>query len=262
MRIIIYNGKEEVNFIMNLSIFNRYERKYLLTTKQKDELYTFFKNYLVEDPYSYEGAHYTIYNVYFDTPDFSIIRNSIQKPVYKEKLRLRSYVAPLEKDDLVFLEIKKKHRGKINKRRVTLTYQQARDFLEHKKMPDVTSYMDQQILNEIKYFIDVHHAKPGAFIKYDRIALMSPNDQLRVTFDQDILFRNHEVTLDDISGERVLSNTDYWLMEVKSEDNFPFWLARKLSEYQLYSQSFSKYGKAYQKYLLGGTTDDYILYHY
>jgi hypothetical protein len=226
---------------MQNTIFNRYERKYLLTNKQKDELYTFFKTYLIEDPYSNAGAHYTIYNIYFDTPDFSIIRNSIQKPIYKEKLRLRSYQAPLNKDDLVFLEIKKKHRGKINKRRVTLTYQQARDFLEHKKMPQVSSYLDQQILNEIRYFIDIHQAKPGAFIKYDRIALMS---------------------LDDISGERVLSNKDYWLMEVKSEDNFPFWLARKLSEYQLYSQSFSKYGKAYQKYLLGGTTDDYILYHY
>jgi len=51
-------------------------------------------------------------------------------------------------------------------------------------------------------------------------------------------------------------------MEVKSEDNFPFWLARKLSEYELYSQSFSKYGTAYKQLLIGGTTDDYILFHY
>lgn len=247
---------------MQNTIFNRYERKYLLTKKQKDELYAFFKNYLTEDPYSNDGAHYTIYNVYFDTPDFSIIRNSIQKPVYKEKLRLRSYQTPLKPEDLVFLEIKKKHRGKINKRRVTLTYKQAIDFIEHKKMPVVSTYMDQQIINEVSYFIDIHQAKPGAFIKYDRIALMSPDDQLRVTFDHNILFRNQEITLNNAQGEQVLSNQDYWLMEVKSEDNFPFWLARKLSEYQLYSQSFSKYGKAYQKYLVGGAADDYILYHY
>jgi len=243
-------------------IFNRYERKYIITHQQKDDLISYFKSYLIDDPYSIEGAHYTIYNVYFDTPDFSIIRNSIQKPVFKDKLRLRSYKSPLESQDLVFLEIKKKHEGRINKRRVTLTYQAAMDYLTQDIKPIFDTYIDQQIMNEIDYFVKIHKARPGAFIKYDRIALMSPTDQLRVTFDHNITFRNKDISLNEIKGYAVLSEKDSWLMEVKSEDNFPFWLARKLSEYQLYSQSFSKYGKAYQKYLLGGTNDDYILYHY
>lgn len=243
-------------------IFNRYERKYIITSAQKDELISYFKSYLIDDPYSMSGNHYTIYNIYFDTPDFSIIRNSIQKPVYKDKLRLRSYKAPLNDEDMVFLEIKKKHEGRINKRRIVLSYKQATDYLEHGLRPTFDNYIDQQIFNEIDYFIKIHRAKPGAFIKYDRIALMSPNDQLRVTFDHHIIFRNKDVHLNETKGLSVLSEKDLWLMEVKSEDNFPFWLARKLSDFELYSQSFSKYGKAYQKYLLGGTNDDYILYHY
>ncbi|MDI6453617.1 polyphosphate polymerase domain-containing protein [Peloplasma aerotolerans] len=247
---------------MNRPIFNRYERKYIITAKQKDELIEFLNEYLIEDPYSTDGKAYTVYNIYFDTHDFSIIRNSIAKPRYKDKLRLRSYKFPLNPEDPVFLEIKKKYEGKINKRRITMRYDQALDYLEKKIMPTFDNFRDNQIMKEIDYFINIHNAYPGAFIKYDRIAMMSPTDELRVTFDYNIKFRNQKVDFTNDYGNLILSNRDSWLMEVKTEDNFPFWLARKLSEYQLYSQSFSKYGRAYQQYLLGGTNDDYILYHH
>jgi hypothetical protein len=136
------------------------------------------------------------------------------------------------------------------------------DYLNQDILPVFANYFDQQIMSEIDYFIKVHKAKPGAFITYDRVALTSANQQLRITFDHNIRFRNKDVHLNDTKGSLILNEVDNWLMEVKSEDNFPFWLARKLSEYHLYSQSFSKYGKAYQKYLTGGSNDDYILYQY
>lgn len=244
---------------MTKPIFNRYERKYVLTTKQKDDLIIFLKAYLIDDPYSINGAKYTIHNLYFDTLDFAIIRNSTQRPKYKDKLRLRSYITLPSDDDLVFLEIKKKYQGVVNKRRVIIPYKTAIDYLENNVMPTFTSYFDQQVMQEIDYFIKIHNAKPGAYIAYDRVALMSPNEQLRVTFDHNIVFRNKDINLQNTHGEPVLNDSDIWLMEVKSENNFPFWLARKLSEYELYSQSFSKYGKAYQKFLLGGNHVDYIL---
>ncbi len=246
---------------MPTPIFNRYERKYIITTQQKEELYSFFKEYLIEDPYSIGGKEYTIYNLYFDTHDFSIIRNSVQKPIFKDKLRLRSYQSPLSDNDLVFLEIKKKYEGRINKRRVILTYKDAILYLSQGIMPHFNQYIDQQIMSEIDYFIRIHRANPGAFIKYNRIALMSPNDQLRVTFDHQIVFRNDRLDLNIAEGQQVLSDHDYWLMEVKCDNNFPFWLARKLSDYHIYSQSFSKYGKAYQKYLLvGGTSNESFIH--
>ena len=68
---------------MNNRIFNRYERKYLINRKTMENCIDYFKDYLSFDPYSSNGKHYTIYNIYFDTEDFSIIRNSIQKPSYK-----------------------------------------------------------------------------------------------------------------------------------------------------------------------------------
>ncbi|PKK96754.1 MAG: molecular chaperone [Tenericutes bacterium HGW-Tenericutes-3] len=243
-------------------IFNRYERKYMLTLKQKEDMLLFLKDHLNYDSYSTGGKAYTIFNIYFDTHDYSIIRNSIAKPKYKDKLRLRSYKCPVEPEDMVFLEIKKKFEGRVNKRRINLKYQDALNYLEKGIPPKVESYIDQQIFNEIDYFIKIHQAKPGAFIKYDRVALISDSDELRVTFDHNITFRNHHVDLKRSDGVSILSDSTQWLMEIKSDNNFPLWLVHKLSEFQLYSQGFSKYGNAYKQFLLGGTTDDYILYDY
>jgi len=247
---------------MQKSIFSRYERKYLISTKQKNEIISHLDKYLVDDPFSMNGSNYTIYNIYFDTPDYSVIRNSIQKPIYKDKLRLRSYKSPLEDTDFVFLEVKKKFEGRVNKRRVILKYKDAVNYIENGILPRFETYLEQQIMNEIDYFVKTYDLKPGSFIRYDRIAFMTPDDQLRVTFDHNIIFRNENLHINDISGNEVLSEPDIWLMEVKCEDNFPLWLVKILSEYQLYSQSFSKYGKAYQKHLLGGSTDDPILYQH
>jgi hypothetical protein len=115
------------------------------------------------------------------------------------------------------------------------------------------------MMQEIDYFIKIHHATPGAYIRYDRIALLSPDDDLRITFDFNIIYRQKNVTLESHDGKPILPTTDSVIMEIKSDQNFPLWIVNKLSELKLYSQSFSKYGKAYE-YYLGGNTDDDILY--
>lgn len=245
---------------MNNRIFNRYERKYIMDRTAMDELIPFFRQYLIHDPYSQDGHFYTIYNIYFDTEDYGIIRNSIQKPPYKEKLRLRTYDHPIRPDSICFLEIKKKYVGRVNKRRLTLTYQEATQYLEHGIKPHLDNAMQQQIFNEIDYFITLHRAKPGAYIRYDRIALLSESDDLRITFDFNIIFRTSDLTLEDTKGRSILPTKDSVLMEIKSDNNFPLWLAQKLSSLKLYSQSYSKYGKAYE-YYLGGHTDDDLLHH-
>ena len=225
-----------------------------------DELIPFLVNYLSYDPYSKDGQSYTVYNLYFDNDDFSIIRNSISKPKYKEKLRLRTYAYPLDETSQVFLEIKKKYQGRVNKRRVILDYQHAKYYLLTKELPPFNDYQDVQMMKEIDYFINIHHAKPGAYIRYHRIALHDNNDTLRITFDHDLRFRTKHLSLDQIDGQSLLPSVDHILMEIKSDQNFPLWLARKLSELKIYSQSFSKYGKAYEKYI-GGLNDDVPFIH-
>lgn len=245
------------------TIFNRYERKYLINSKQQAELVAFLKAHLTFDSYSSEGQPYTIYNLYYDTNDFSVIRSSINKPIYKEKLRLRCYQKPTQDEDIVYLEIKKKHAGRINKRRLALSYKEARHYINEGSSPVLSTYNASQVFKEIDYFVNIHKARPSVLIKYNRLALHSPNEALRVTFDNMIDFIGDIRSLDDEDSRQfhaVLADTDLSIMEIKSGQNFPLWLVRRLSELDLFSQPFSKYGKAYQHYLSGGAADDHMLY--
>ena len=60
------------------------------------------------DEHCKSGKNYNIYNIYYDTDNSDVIRHSISKPYYKEKLRLRSYYIPNNSNDKVFLELKRK----------------------------------------------------------------------------------------------------------------------------------------------------------
>ena len=109
---------------MAIEIFNRYEHKYKLDTKTFNKVLEIMDEHMELDSHCGEHSLYTIANIYYDTKDNSLIRESLSKPAYKEKLRLRSYGVP-DMDSKVFLEIKKKYRGLVNKRRTTLELGEA-----------------------------------------------------------------------------------------------------------------------------------------
>ena len=98
------------------TVFQRYELKYILTAKQKEKVLQAIEPYMALDQY----GRTTIRNVYFDTDNYRLIRRSIEKPAYKEKLRLRSY-GQAEADSAVFVELKKKYQKIVYKRRVSLS---------------------------------------------------------------------------------------------------------------------------------------------
>lgn len=224
--------------------FNRFEKKYIVTKTEKDELVDFLSQHLKWDLYS-QSHFYTIYNIYYDTMDQNIIRQSVDKPPYKAKLRLRSYRCPVEPTDIVFLEIKKKIEGKVTKRRLDMTYQDAVAYLDQGIQPIPTDYVSKQVLNEIDYYLKCNPVKPNYYIAYERRAMVDETGLLRVTIDQSIDIRDHDVHFLKKGGHPILPK-DHFLIEIKSEHNFPLWLAHKLSTMHLFSRSFSKYGEAYR----------------
>lgn len=220
-------------------VFNRYEKKYLL----EPEVYEAFKReldaYMVEDEY---GWH-TIRNVYFDTADDRLIRTSIEKPKYKEKFRVRCYGEPSE-DTRCYLEIKKKYKGLVNKRRIGLSMEEARAYLFEGKKPQ----KQDQIFREIDYFLSRYQVSPKRYIAYDRLAMYGREDkEFRVTFDENIRSRTHHLTLCSDEETENLLQPGYKLMEVKVSSAIPLWFAELLSKYKIYSTSFSKYGKFYMR---------------
>ncbi|MFA5006738.1 MAG: polyphosphate polymerase domain-containing protein [Candidatus Izemoplasmatales bacterium] len=230
---------------MAVRTFSRYERKYLLTDDQKRAFLAALGKRFAYDGHSGEDSCYRVHNVYYDTEDNDVVRTSIDRPSYKEKLRLRSYVIPVGPDDRVFLEIKKKSLGRVNKRRVAMTYRDAIAFVERGAAPAAGDYLDGQVLREIGWFVAHRPVRPNYYIGYDRIALECKSDpSIRVTFDRNVRVRTEAVDLEGDAGEELLP-PGTWLLEIKTADNYPLWLARELSELKAYSRSFSKYGAAY-----------------
>ncbi len=224
------------------NVFKRKEKKYLLTTQQYQTLLPQLQEDMTVDEH---GLH-TICNLYFDTDRYELIRHSIEKPTYKEKLRLRSYGVP-KPDDKVFLELKKKLKGIVYKRRVSLTLEEACRYLVHHEQPR----RENQILHEIDWFLQRYQPVPKIYIAYDRLALFGNEDKnLRITFDQNILFRESLLDLSKGNWGKPLLKTGNVLMEIKIPGAMPLWLSRILNELGLYPTSFSKYGNIYKEHLL------------
>ena len=226
---------------MNQYTFERYEKKYLLSAAQYRQFREKAAGHLTEDQYGKSA----ILSVYYDTPDARLIRASMEKPAYKEKLRLRSYGRPGE-DDEVFVELKKKYRGIVYKRRVEMPLGPAQAWLAGRgEAPN------SQIGREIAYTLAQYDGlAPAMFIAYDRVALYDKEDAaLRVTFDSRLLFRREALALEAGAWGEPLLEAGARLMEVKLPGAMPLWLAHLLDELAAYPASFSKYGSAYQRAL-------------
>ncbi len=224
------------------NIFKRYELKYLMTRVQRDELMDVMEPHMKLDNF----GHATIRNIYFDTDSFRLIRRSIEKPAYKEKLRVRSYGKAGE-TDTVFVELKKKYDSVVYKRRIDLPEAEAMRWLTGQTEAPKKS----QIASEIDYFLGYYdNLAPAVFLSYEREAY-APTDGLdfRVTLDENIRSRRTDVSLGaEIYGDKIIDDGQV-LMEIKTPGGIPLWMTQFLSRNHLYKTSFSKYGTAYKKYI-------------
>ena len=227
-------------------IFKRVEKKYLLNREQYEAVVKKINKYMSVDKY----GETTICNIYFDSDDDRLIRLSIDKPVYKEKLRLRSYGLVQKDSDTVFFEIKKKYKGTVYKRRISLPLKEAEEYIETGKFSDNAN---SQIAKEIDYMVKFWKIKPKIFLAYERTAWYSTEDaNLRITFDTNIRSRYHDVSLRKGSEGTLIIPKDCYIMEVKIPNATPLWLSELLSENSIFSQSFSKYGTAFTNTILKG----------
>lgn len=225
-------------------IFRRSERKYLLTEEQYHRLWELVSPYMEEDEY----GHSTICNIYYDTADYELIRSSIEKPVYKEKLRLRSYGIPAN-DTTVFIEIKKKCDGIVYKRRIGLPLQEAEKSLEQSFIEPVAG--QEQISSEINYFLQRTALVPAVFLAYDRDAFRGVDDaELRMTFDFNIRSRQEHLSLSDGAEGNCFFQNGEVMLEIKTIGSYPLWLVHAMEECQIYPVSFSKYGNIYKHFIL------------
>lgn len=221
------------------TVFKRYEVKFMLTAQQKQLLLSEIEKYMCLDRY----GKTLIKNLYLDTPTYRLARRSIEKPDYKEKLRIRSY-GETEANSTVFVELKKKYKGVVYKRRIPMTESQAVDWLWGGK----PSTSQSQIAAEIDYFVKYYGSlHPVAFLSYEREAYYARDgSDFRITFDDNILCRQQALSLQMKAYGTPILPEGRVLMELKCSGGIPLWMTRILSREHIYKTAFSKYGTAYQ----------------
>lgn len=223
------------------AVFERYELKFLVTEEQKKKIISAISPYMQMDSY----GHTFIQNIYYDTDNFRLIRRSIEKPVFKEKLRVRAYGKPCE-NGTVFVEIKRKYKSVVHKRRITLTENEASHWLSGKG-----NIPDSQIAREIDYFKSYYGGiKPKVYLSYEREAFyLKDGGDFRLTFDNNILFRTDSLCFSHKPcGQRVIKE-GLSVMEIKCSGGIPLWLTDVLSKEHIYKRPFSKYGTVYTNFL-------------
>lgn len=231
------------------NIFVRHEKKFLINQEQMNLILDKFGSDLVLDEFCQDEGFSYINNIYFDTPGNDVIRESVSRPIYKEKLRLRSYSILKSDEENAYLEIKKKYDGIGNKRRIKLKYKDAMDFVLNKTLPSFDDYVSKEIALEINEFLKRNEVIPAIFISSKRKAFYGKDDKdFRLTFDFDVKYRRDNVSLLDGYGTNFLENGQI-IMEVKFKDSIPFDFIEFLSNLGIYKTRFSKYGKIYEKEL-------------
>lgn len=222
------------------TVFKRYEQKYLLTGGQRAFVEQALQAHMRKDAF----AETLVCNIYYDTENHLLIRRSMEKPLYKEKLRVRSYGVATEGSE-VFVELKKKFNGVVYKRRACMPLSEARLFLQSGALPCPAN----QILKELHYTLGFYKTlAPSLYLSYRRTAYRGKeNPDLRITLDSRILYRNHTLSLSLPPYSTPLLPEGHSVMEVKSPGSLPLWLTRLLSGGQIYKQPFSKYGAAFAR---------------
>lgn len=220
--------------------FMRYELKYLLTREQKEALTQLMRSYMAPDQY----GRTVIRNLYFDTESYRLIRHSREHPVYKEKMRLRSYCL-IPEDGQVFVELKKKYDHIVYKRRLTMPQELALRWLSGEAALTPGCQIGSEIEYFRKYYGDLH---PTVFLSYAREAWYSlDGSDLRITFDDEILCRQDKLSLSQPPGGFSLLPEEKILLEIKTSGGIPLWLTHFLTREHIYKATFSKYGTAYEK---------------
>ena len=223
--------------------FKRYEKKYLLSRETYERLMAGLAPYI--EPTDYHRSY--IRSIYYDSDDFRLIRHSLDAPVYKEKLRVRSYSREPGMDAPVFVELKKKYKGIVYKRRLVMSGGEAEAWLSG----ETSAPEDSQMAREIAWFLHENPLRPKVMIACDRLAWQAKDDpELRITFDESIRWREDRLRMDQGSDGEELLPQGHVLMEIKLPEAAPLWLAHLLSELEVYPTSFSKYGTCYKNYLL------------
>lgn len=230
---------------MAIEVFKRFELKYTITLQQQIELAERLAEHMNLDTYGDNEGRYNIVSLYYESEDFDIYNETINRLQFRQKLRLRVYdQANLQSPS--FIEVKQKFKNVVNKRRSVLPLHEAYTILNNPSITDEElahfNASNLQILKEAVHFQQLYNLQPKSIVSYDRQAFTGiAEPDLRVTFDYNIKTRAHDLLLEHGPYGDYILDPRLVILEVKISNSVPFWLSRILSDMGLVKQGFSKY---------------------
>lgn len=220
----------------------RCEYKYLLDKMTADALRTRIAERLTPDENS-KGLPYVISSLYFDSSAHKLYFQTLDRSVYRYKLRLRVYGESNSSDSISFFEIKSKLDGLSTKRRLKLPLAVNEQLWSDRTLPEELKPHDLKLARDILFLLDTDRLAPTSIVSYERLAYCRNDEsRLRVTFDTKLRIRTNDLDLRHGTHGTPIMN-DECILEVKSCSSIPLWLTRLIGEYRLANTSYSKYGK-------------------
>lgn len=227
----------------------RTEKKYLADRSVIDSFIAGISPHMAEDLYFRQRIH----NVYFDNDNNEVIRHSLEKQEFKEKLRLRGYEIKGRLCPYVYLELKKKFKGVVYKRRLMLPPEEGRKVLSGTREEVYALLGESPVGQEIRAYMERTGCYPKQYLSYERFSYRGKDDgELRITIDTGLKSRESSLSLGAAAEDESYWEEQKYIIEIKATSGMPLWLVHLLTSLGLYPVSFSKYGKIYLKKLSEG----------
>ncbi len=240
---------------MAREIFTRYELKHAIDTPTYINLIRELEPYTIKDPHGDQDGRYTISSLYYDTANDQFHHERMFTQPFRQKLRLRVY-NDASLDSPAFLEIKKKHKRLVNKRRTKMKLRDVYDFIDRQEaIGDDVPYdvSNVQILREIDFFKNLYPLQARVIVSYERQAFITTRDEgIRITFDNNLRMRRQDLRLENGSYGELYFEASFFVLEVKLMGRMPLWLTRILSNNGCGIQPFSKYSNSFYRDIMIG----------
>lgn len=224
--------------------FNRFELKYLLPIEHAGEFKKAIKSFLHVDSFGEEGQ-YALTSLYYDTPDHRFYWEKIDGIKVRRKLRIRHYETrdAITPETPVFVEIKKRIDRVIIKKRAKMPYKDAVNLCNEGIMPAKFDPKDKKTLEEVQSMFHTYPLRPTLITSYFRHALIGTHYDLglRVTFDTNIRFRDHDLDLTSKNRGKFIIPPNIALMEIKANGAIPYWLTEMIGAHNIRLIRVSKY---------------------
>lgn len=224
--------------------FNRFELKYILSLEQVEAFKKDLLKYVIVDPH-WNNGKYRLESLYYDTKDYRHYWEKIEWLKFRRKIRIRRYVTDDKFDDnsKVFVEIKQRIDRVTQKRRVMMTYTEAKNLLEDWVYPKTYRKEDKEIIDELYHLSTSQRLYSSGITCYDRQAFFWTHNDiwLRITFDTEVWYMHKNLDLKNIQEEWLMVPPKFCILEIKADDKVPYWVTELIAHHWFKLIRVSKY---------------------